>query len=50
MEKQKTFTSFIELHSSDLNQITGGDWWKDVLNSIGLPSKQKYASGKQPLV
>ncbi|HEK9919451.1 TPA: ComC/BlpC family leader-containing pheromone/bacteriocin, partial [Streptococcus equi subsp. equi] len=27
MEKQNSLTQFQELNSSELNQITGGDWW-----------------------
>ncbi|HEK9452089.1 TPA: ComC/BlpC family leader-containing pheromone/bacteriocin, partial [Streptococcus equi subsp. equi] len=32
MEKQNSLTQFQELNSSELNQITGGDWWSEILN------------------
>ncbi|HEL1185153.1 TPA: ComC/BlpC family leader-containing pheromone/bacteriocin, partial [Streptococcus equi subsp. zooepidemicus] len=32
MDKQNSLTQFQELNSSELNQITGGDWWSEILN------------------
>ncbi len=43
MEKQKTFTSFATLSSSELNQISGGDWWTNINNFL-TPSWSKRAS------
>lgn len=37
MDKQNSLTQFHELSSSELNQITGGDWWSKYINSIFKP-------------
>ncbi|MCD3551859.1 ComC/BlpC family leader-containing pheromone/bacteriocin [Streptococcus equi subsp. equi] len=34
--KTNSLTQFQELNSSELNQITGGDWWSEILNLIAL--------------
>jgi len=34
MDKNQNLTSFQELTATELNQITGGGWWKDLLYNI----------------
>ncbi|MCD3391230.1 ComC/BlpC family leader-containing pheromone/bacteriocin [Streptococcus equi] len=43
MEKQNSLTQFQELNSSELNQITGGDWWSEMLN-FNRSQKYKHTS------
>lgn len=43
MDKQNSLTQFQELNSSELNQITGGDWWSEILN-FNRSQKYKHTS------
>ncbi len=36
MDKKQNLTSFQELTTTELNQITGGGWWEDFLHEINL--------------
>lgn len=34
MDKNQNLTSFQELTTTELNQITGGGWWEELLYNI----------------
>ena len=34
MDKNQNLTSFQELTTTELNQITGGGWWSDILDRL----------------
>lgn len=36
MDKNQSLTSFQELTTTELNQITGGGWWEDILYSLNI--------------
>lgn len=39
MDKKQNLTSFQELTTTELNQITGGEWWEELLHetrTLGL--------------
>lgn len=36
MDKNQNLTSFQELTTTELNQITGGGWWEDLLYRFNL--------------
>ena len=36
MDKKQNLTSFQELTTTELNQITGGGWWEDFLYSLNI--------------
>ena len=36
MDKNQNLTSFQELTTTELNQITGGGWWEDLLHATIL--------------
>ncbi|WP_155965499.1 ComC/BlpC family leader-containing pheromone/bacteriocin [Streptococcus ruminantium] len=41
MDKEKPFTQFPELTDSELNRISGGDWWADFLKKITVSINKK---------
>lgn len=36
MDKKQNLTSFQELTTTELNQITGGGWWEDILYDLNI--------------
>ncbi len=36
MDKNQNLTSFQELTTTELNQITGGGWWEDILYDLNI--------------
>lgn len=39
MDKNQNLTSFQELTTTELNQITGGGWWEELYETITTPLK-----------
>ena len=39
MDKKQNLTSFQELTTTELNQITGGGWWEDLLYRFNVIQK-----------
>ena len=44
MDKNQNLTSFQELTTTELNQITGGGWWEDILCDLNII---KYKNTKE---
>ncbi len=44
MDKKQNLTSFQELTTTELNQITGGGWWLDSILSILTSSLSNQAN------
>ena len=44
MDKKQSLTSFQELTTTELNQITGGGWWLDSILSILTSNSSNQAN------
>jgi len=49
MDKNQNLTSFQELTTTELNQITGGGWWEDFLYRFNV-IEQKNTKGFNQLI
>ncbi|HGJ7999226.1 TPA: quorum-sensing system pheromone BlpC [Streptococcus pneumoniae] len=49
MDKKQNLTSFQELTTTELNQITGGGWWEDLLYRFNLIEQNNTKGFNQPI-
>lgn len=49
MDKNQNLTSFQELTTTELNQITGGGWWENFLYSVNRYSHNITQGLHQPI-
>ncbi|TVX25845.1 quorum-sensing system pheromone BlpC, partial [Streptococcus pneumoniae] len=48
-EKNQNLTSYQELTTTELNQITGGGWWKDLLHRFNVIEQNNTKGFNQPI-
>lgn len=49
MDKKQNLTSFQELTTTELNQITGGGWWEDLLYRFNVIEQKNTKGFHQPV-
>jgi double glycine cleavage site bacteriolysin superfamily len=49
MDKNQNLTSFQELTTTELNQITGGGWWEDFLYRFNVIEQNNTKGFNQPI-
>ncbi|UJD00790.1 quorum-sensing system pheromone BlpC [Streptococcus oralis] len=49
MDKNQNLTSFQELTTTELNQITGGGWWEDILYGLNIIKYNNTKGLHQPI-
>lgn len=50
MDKKQNLTSFQELTTTELNQITGGGWWEDFLYTLNIIKYNNTKGLHQPIL
>ena len=49
MDKKQNITSFQELTTTELNQISGGGWWEDFLSRFYVVEQKNTKGRHQPI-
>ena len=49
MDKKQNLTSFQDLTTPELNQITGGGWWEDILYDLNIIKRNNTKGLHHPI-